>query len=146
VGTRAGFAASLRQWARFATALLVLLVAAPVALGGAAGPLARALGAQEEHLCKCGMEPGKCGCPECARLERDRLHDAAPDLVSTLKKPCDQDRAAIAFDALPAGVLASAGTKLAIPRGERIRVGAHLSRLDPRDTEPPTPPPRLATT
>ena len=50
--------------------VVMLAVTTPLTLGPMRGVLARALGAFD-HACACGMAPGTCGCPACARLERE---------------------------------------------------------------------------
>jgi hypothetical protein len=108
------------------------------------GPVLREIGEQQAHLCKCGMVPGKCGCPECERLERARQQAHAPDAVPTFRRDCDDDAPSVLFNALPAAALASRSETLPAPRGERVRPlnadGPPLSLY----LDPPTPPPRLA--
>lgn len=118
-------------------------LAAPAALGPALGPVLRALGAQETHLCKCGMKPGKCGCPDCARLEHERQLAHRQGAVPALGSHCDDDEATIVFGALPVAAVAS--STVTIPAASRERVAALSSPLPPalRDLDPPTPPPRL---
>jgi hypothetical protein len=128
-----------------ACALATLLsIAAPAALGPALGPLLREVGSQQEHVCKCGMAPGKCGCPECAQAERERLSERMPDAVPVLKDDCDKDAPAIAVAALPTGPLPPARAVLPVPAGERVSMSAASTVPFDRTLEPPTPPPRLA--
>ncbi len=134
---------------QLATAVLVLVVlAAPAALGPAAGVVLRELGAAtQQHVCKCGMAPGKCGCPECAKLERERLAEHVPGPVPAFKRHCDDEAPAMPLGApLPAGVVG--GDVLALlppPAGDRVRVAAAVRLVPSVDHEPPTPPPRIAT-
>jgi hypothetical protein len=137
---------ALRQWVRVACAVVTLVViAAPAALGGALAPVLRELG-EAGHVCKCGMAPGKCGCPECNRLEQERLTGHQPDPVPTLKRHCDDEAPAMPLGAaLPAGVLAAASSSmLPVPRGERLPVVASSYLHTCTSDEPPTPPPRSA--
>jgi hypothetical protein len=137
---------ALRQWLRVACAVVTLVViAAPAALGGALSPVLRQL-AEVGHVCKCGMTPGKCGCPECARLERERLSERQPAPEPTLKRDCDDEAPAMPLGAaLPAGVVAAVSTStLPVPRGERIPVVLSTSPHPSTSDEPPTPPPRSA--
>jgi hypothetical protein len=122
------------------------VIAAPAAFGPAIGGVMRELGASlQEHVCKCGMPAGKCGCPECDRLEQDRLHEHQAERLAALKRHCDDDAPAIPFGALPSAVLAARGaTTLPIPRGERLPVAAAAASFLSPDDEPPTPPPRSA--
>jgi hypothetical protein len=126
-----------------AYAVLVTL-AAPAAFGPAMGPVLRELGAQQAHFCKCGMPAGKCGCPECERLERARQQAHAPDAVPTFRRDCDDDAPSILRSALPVAALASKTETLPAPRGERVRP-THADSPPPcPHLDPPTPPPRLA--
>ena len=73
-----------------------VLLLLPLLLGPATMPLVRALGGLEEHHCACGMAAGKCGCPECARLEEQRRsNDELLHEKSVVKSSCD-DGSAIA--------------------------------------------------
>jgi len=119
-----------------------LTVAAPTALGAAIGPLGGDFG--HEHVCKCGMAPGKCGCPECARAEQDRLRDRAQSRLPVLKTQCDQDGSTIPFTALPQSPLPPTTSMPPIAGRERAILTAAVANLDSRSPEPPTPPPRLA--
>ncbi len=133
---------------RYAVSVVTLIaIAAPCALGAAAAPLLRELSGEAEHLCKCGMAPGKCGCPECAKLERERRAESAPSPVPVLKRHCDDEAPAMPLGAsLPTGVLAaSAAGTLPAPRGDRLPVAPGASIHPIADVEPPTPPPRIAT-
>jgi hypothetical protein len=136
---------SLRPWLRLACAAAMLLtIAAPAALGPALGTVLDQLGSAHEHVCKCGMKPGTCGCPDCAKAEHERLATRGRDVLPVLKGGCHQDAAAIQFAALPPAVVTAAGALLPAPRGDRIpRFEASPFVLD-RDLDPPTPPPRLA--
>jgi hypothetical protein len=127
-------------------ALTLAVIAAPAAFGPSVGVMMRALGAATaEHVCKCGMPAGKCGCPECDRLEQERRREHLPERLATLKRHCDDDAPAIPFGVLPAGVVAAGSSAtLPIPRGERIAIVATPLALASPDDEPPTPPPRSA--
>jgi hypothetical protein len=128
-------------------ALVVLLVVAlPAALGSALGPVLRDLAGSSQHVCKCGMPVGRCGCPACERLERERLRERQPDPLPALKRHCDDEAPTMPLGtALPAGVLAaSSSATLSVPRGERLPVGASPSFETSTNDEPPTPPPRFA--
>jgi hypothetical protein len=131
---------------RYAVSVVTLIaVAAPCALGGATGPLVRALADAQEHVCKCGMKPGTCGCPECAKLERERRADHAPSPVPVLKRHCDDEAPAMPLGApLPTGVLPATATgSLGPARGERSPVAAALGFVPAVELSPPTPPPRI---
>jgi hypothetical protein len=135
----------MRRVLRALCAYAVLLtLAAPAAFGAAMGPVLRELGEQQAHLCKCGMAPGKCGCPECERLERAREQSRAPDVVPTLRTGCDDDAPSVLFGALPVVAVASQTATLPLPRGERVRVSGASTPPLGLDVDPPTPPPRLA--
>jgi hypothetical protein len=125
---------------------VLAVLAAPAALGSAMGPVLRELGAQQVHMCKCGMPVGRCGCPECERLEEQRQRDRAPDVVPALKSHCDDDAPALVLGALAAtGLPAWAGVH-PVPRGDRISrpKAARPPRIPSLD--PPTPPPRRVAT
>jgi hypothetical protein len=131
---------------RLACALVALLtVAVPSALGPAMGPVLRLLG-ESAHLCQCGMKPGTCGCPECARLERQRLANVERLVAPILEQACDPVPA-MRFAGLPSGVLtaADAALVLVVPRGERLPVFADSPMVIRAEAKPPTPPPRSAT-
>jgi hypothetical protein len=135
---------SLRRWVRLALAVATLVtIAAPAALGAAMGPILDQLGSAHEHVCKCGMAPGKCGCPDCDRAEQDRLSEHR-QVSPVLKGGCDQGAPAIQFAALPPAFLPAAGTLLPAPRGERLARDRASSPIPDHDLDPPTPPPRLA--
>lgn len=137
---------SLRRWLRLALAVATLVtIAAPSALGAAIGPILDQLGSAHEHVCKCGMAPGKCGCPDCDKAEQERLHDRGHQVTPVLKSGCDQDAPSIQFAAMPAAFLSAPGTLLPAPRGERLARDPALSPFLQHDLDPPTPPPRLAT-
>jgi hypothetical protein len=141
----ARLALSVRCWLRLVGCYAVLAaLAAPAALGPAMGPVLRELGAQQVHLCKCGMPEGKCGCPACDRLAQERQHEHAPGTIPAFKNHCDEDAPATPFAALPTGVLAPAVAVLPVPMGDRVGRVAFRLRPTLRDPEPPTPPPRIA--
>lgn len=146
VGSLARLESTVRRGLRVACAVAtLLLVAAPVALGAAMGPLLQGLGVTAEHRCKCNMAPGKCGCPECAKLEQLRTSERHAGAVPHARGQCDEDAPAFPFATPPSPVLASVVLTLPVPRGERMPV--HAATLPPLDTidEPPVPPPRIAT-
>jgi hypothetical protein len=148
VGVLSGLVCSLprfARWVRLACAVATLVtVAAPAALGPAMAAVLDRLGSMHEHVCKCGMAAGKCGCPECAQDEQQRLHARGHQVASVLKSVCDQEAPAIQLATMPPTALAAASVALPVPRGERLTLDP-ISRppLD-RDIDPPTPPPRLA--
>jgi hypothetical protein len=141
------FGRSIRRWVRVVLAWTTLaVIAAPAAFGPAIGGVMHALGvSMTEHVCKCGMPAGKCGCPECDRLEQERLHEHQGERLAALKRHCDDDAPPIPFGALPSAVLAARGaTTLPVPRGERLPVAAPGAFFQSAVDEPPTPPPRSA--
>lgn len=145
--SRSGLLARLlRGWVRLVCVYATLAaIAAPCALGAGMGPVLRELGlASQEHVCKCGMPQGKCGCPECALLEVERSAGKMPDAVPTLKRHCDDDAAAVPFSATAVAV---------VPPGLDVMPAAPLDsgrQLVPRaapaspDLARSTPPPRYA--
>jgi hypothetical protein len=139
----------LRRRAWLACTWLVLVVlAAPAALGPATGPMLRELGvAMTEHVCKCGMPAGKCGCPECERLEHLLASGRRTAEGTSLIKPqCDDDAPLVRFAALPSAVIAATrAVRLPVPAADGVRFYASASLLTRPADRPPTPPPRLAT-
>jgi hypothetical protein len=123
-----------------------MVLAAPAALGGALSPVLQQLGGATEHVCKCGMPVGKCGCPSCERQEQERLSEHRTEAAPTLKSHCDDDAPAMPLGtALPSGVLAAASDgALTVPRGDRVPVTTTTTLGFCTDHPPPTPPPRLA--
>lgn len=131
-------------------AWIVLAVAAavaafaPIVLGPAMPFVARALGGEAEHRCACGMKAGKCACPECARLEQARRHDAERrSPVPVLKTSCDGDDAVV-LGQVPPAVLAAPVAPLPLRATDDARSVPRAG--PPRDVfvAPPTPPPRTA--
>jgi hypothetical protein len=125
--------------------LIVVLVAiaTPWALGPAMGELLHAFG-ESSHVCKCGMKAGTCGCPACARLEKQRLDDERPCPVPAMRRSCDDHSPGLAF-----GLLGDVRSPeiTALPPIEQAQP-ATLPGLDrspkQRRLDPPTPPPRIA--
>ncbi|MGO9834387.1 MAG: hypothetical protein ACLP1X_09245 [Polyangiaceae bacterium] len=131
---------SLRRLARSTRVLLaVLAVLAPIGLGPATGAIAHALGALD-HACACGMAPGKCGCPACARLERERSRRGTSPV---LESNCERDGAAVPVAPLPPCVLPSE-LALDVSGLEESLASPPLTPLHLADRDgPPTPPPRV---
>lgn len=145
VGPRGPFTCTLRGWVRLAFVYVTLaVIAAPAALGAAMGPVMRELGAAQEHVCKCGMPQGKCGCPECALLDVDRHAGRVPDAIPSFKRQCDDDAPAVPFSA---GMLAVVPPSLdaipSAPPDREVRPQSCRTPASP-DLEPRTPPPRNA--
>jgi hypothetical protein len=123
-----------------------LVLLAPMLLGPAIGPLTQAMGGEAKHLCACGMVAGTCGCPECARLERQHRRDEAPKAYPVLKSQCAGDDAPVAFAPLPVVGPAMFHT-LTVPSAPPVPLLRPMANawasLEP--TKPPTPPPENAT-
>jgi hypothetical protein len=136
---------TLGRWLRVACAVATLaVVVGPIALGAATVPLLRELGADTStHHCKCQMGPGKCGCPACLQLDRDRASERR-EPAPVLRGSCDLDGPAFPFVAPPAAVLAAASVTLPVPRGERLLVNEGVRPPLSSADEPPVPPPRIA--
>lgn len=133
---------SLRRLARTATMFVAMLVVlAPLGLGPSAGALARALGVFD-HACACGMAPGKCGCPACERLERERERDRqGPRPV--LESNCERGGALVLGSAFPPCVLPGA-LALEAPAVAELPSLPPSTPLHLANAEgPPTPPPRV---
>ena len=132
---------------RYVISVVTLVaLAVPCALGAGAGPVLRMMGSLDEHVCKCGMKPGTCGCPECARLEARRRADRAPTPTPALRRDCNEGEPAMPGGApMPSGVLPPAAIALLrAPAGRRVPFTDARASTPRRDLEPPTPPPRIA--
>jgi hypothetical protein len=133
----------MRVIQRLQVALVLLVAAAPLLLGSAFGAAVTALGAEGDHFCACGMEPGTCGCPACAKLGKLRAESRAHDRQNVVaRSSCDDSPAPPGVPSLPESL---------VP--ESLFVSApSSSRLDPPPcpaaplergrARPPTPPPR----
>jgi hypothetical protein len=143
-----GIGDRVRRWVRLACVIAVgIVLAAPLLLGPALAPMARALGGDPQHLCACGMEEGKCGCPECERMAQaahdDDMADAIPSPRPVLKSGCDDDtRVVPSFAAFTVATL-PAGETLPPPHAMASTDTLAPDTLLPRGRKrPPTPPPR----
>jgi hypothetical protein len=141
-----GVVAHVKSLVRLACLLAAACaLAAPVLLGPATGAVLHLLGAEAVHHCACGMKPGECGCPECARLEERRRDDAQPTAFRVIKPACDDDDLFETF-ALPEAIeaprdaVAPPALAAIVPDIARDRLWA------PPAPEPPTPPPRSLST
>jgi hypothetical protein len=131
----------LATWLAF---VWLLIAVSPIWLGPLLTPLRLAI-ADAHHTCACGMTPGTCGCPECDRLERERLSDKEPEACPVLKGECERDAAFLGGSHVPPAVMPP------LPRIEPARTLAQLATPLPRAAllsvalpAPPKPPPRLA--
>lgn len=124
---------------------VAVILAAPLLFGPGANAFLRALGGDAEHRCACGMVAGKCGCPECERLEHQEQHEAeALRGHAVLKSTCANDDAIPGYGSLPvvAAPLAMALPHAAFEMREIFVVDVTDSSLE--RGPPPTPPPRSA--
>lgn len=114
-------------------------------LGPLLVPLERAV-AESRHVCACGMAPGTCGCPECARVERERLSAHTSRPYAVLQGECDHNSVLLGgAQAFPALLPAAIGVRLPDPSGlVAQRPIPALRSLGP--PAPPTPPPRSSLT
>lgn len=124
-----------------AVAIVALL---PVLVGPATMPLVRALGGLETHHCACGMEAGKCGCPECGRLEQQRrADDEELRGQATWKVGCGDAQGLSGTS----GALATLPTQVDIAVRSHARIDAAAAPADRPSrgrSRPPIPPPRRA--
>jgi hypothetical protein len=120
---------------RLAALAALLALLAPMWLGPAAAPLARALGGEPTHACSCGMAPGKCGCPECAA-------EGGPHAYATCKSSCDGDAALRPPDALMTCVLPAPHARHEPAPSAVASVSRALVLHSLEGEGPPTPPPR----
>jgi hypothetical protein len=115
---------------------------APLWLGPALSPI-MAAATEAQHVCACGMTPGTCGCPECERVERERLSEKSAPPFPTLKGECDTGSPVLSAVAIPPSILPASlsltpPTFVALaPATPRVPLASLAS---PR---PPTPPPRV---
>jgi hypothetical protein len=123
--------------------VFALAVLAPMVLGPALVPLTQALGGADSHLCACGMARGTCGCPECEKIEHERLREHAPHSYPVLRAHCGEDDAATGSPALPTAIAVAVGILLPASPYERTALlrPAEVPSRDP--AEPATPPPRF---
>jgi hypothetical protein len=123
---------------------LLFALLAPMLLGPGSAWVLRALGGAPEHQCACGMKPGTCGCPECARIEHERSEAKRPLPYAALRSTCEDSDAPLASAALPLVHGASPIAVLVAPFA-RLTSDTRTSALHPRGRpEPPIPPPRAA--
>jgi hypothetical protein len=121
-----------------------IFIAAPMLLGPGLGGVLRAVGGEHEHTCACGMKPGTCGCPACARLEHERRAAKKVHAYPAVRTDCHDDDGVIVPHALPDF---AAPIVAALPRaaGERRSVSSRrVSDPDEWLAPPATPPPRAA--
>lgn len=102
------------------------------------------LGGDVSHKCACGMKPGTCGCPECARLEKQRQDDERPRPYPVFKPSCDPASVLAVAGAAPFVLAASPGAMLPAPRATVLRDAPGFALATQITLEPPTPPPRIA--
>jgi len=110
------------------------------------GPVVVALGGHIEHRCACGMVRGKCGCPECERLEKQRQEDREPQPYAVLKSNCDDDDDfKIPSTAIPRCVVPQQATEVRKPFESGLATQARSADLESLERQrPPIPPPRCA--
>jgi hypothetical protein len=127
-------------------ALLWLVVGlSSLGLGPLLAPLERAV-AESQHVCACGMAPGTCGCPECERVERERLSTRARHPYPVLRGDCDHDSTLLG-DAHPLPALLPAALAVRLPEPSELapsHAPPALRSLGP--PAPPKPPPRPSLT
>ena len=132
--------ASSASLGRLLLGAATLLVVAPMWLGPSLVPLLRAVH-ESAHTCACGMAPGKCGCPVCVRVERERRQGLRAGPV--IRATCDDD--SILAPRTP-GLLFTPHRELTVAllgtSGE-LPVQVPAPPLLPNPEGPPTPPPRV---
>jgi hypothetical protein len=126
-----------------AALVLALVLLAPMMLGPSFGTFVRALGGEADHKCACGMPEGTCGCPECARIEHQRLRERAPAPYPVLRSQCEGNAVTAGMGALPL-VIEAPGAFVVVEAMECAVTLARSPDVHSLDTaEPSTPPPRL---
>lgn len=145
IGTR-----STRIYAVYRLALVVLMgLVLPMALGPAGTHwVVQWMGGVATHHCACGMKPGTCGCPECARLEAEKLseaHSASQDPPPALTSDCSHEPPSVGgqtFWSLPP-ITGFEGIPAVDPSA--ILLTLEPRSLTPRSApQPDKPPPRQA--
>jgi hypothetical protein len=146
VASREHLGARLRRLLHLAVVTAAAAVLAiPMLLGPAATPLVRALGGAGEHHCACGMTQGKCGCPECERLEHDRrMTKESLRGHAVLRSTCDDGTGMPAIGAVPLAAVPAVATLPAVPFEVPERLDAEHAAASVERARPPTPPPRSA--
>ncbi|MGH7438953.1 MAG: hypothetical protein ACRENE_24970 [Polyangiaceae bacterium] len=119
--------------------LATLLVLVPIGFGPALVPVLRAVH-EMGHTCACGMTPGKCGCPACARLEKERQRAQA--VVPVLKPTCEDDGTILPAAPLPLCALQGEVVSPHALDEASISVRPTLHPKVRGAEGPPTPPPR----
>lgn len=133
----------MRAIQRLQLALILVVTAAPLLLGSAFGAAVTALGAEGDHFCACGMEPGTCGCPACAKLGKLRAESRAHDLQHVVaRSSCDDSPAPPGVPSLPESVV-PASTFISPASSSYLRAAPPPTPpLERGRARPPTPPPR----
>lgn len=118
---------------------LACAMVAPLLFGVAYLPAMHALGFEAAHACACGMEKGKCGCPECEELERGekRAHEEG---IAIAKKTCRDEDGSIVHGALPLALHETSDALLA-PSFATVSPTRMYSRATTRALPGPAPPP-----
>lgn len=137
--THAGVGTKLRAVKALVRLLATLMVLVPIGLGPALMPVLRVFH-EMGHTCACGMAPGKCGCPACARLENERRH--GPGAIPVLKATCDDDGTTLPSAPLPPCALQSDAVAPFTLDESMIAIRAVGPPKVRGADGPPTPPPR----
>ncbi len=134
-----------RALARLCVGVVAVVLAAPLLLGSAFGAAVAGLGDHDDHFCACGMKPGTCGCPACARLGKLRQESKAHDHAHVVaRSSCDDSPAPPGVPSLPEGVLPATFEIAPAPSVSRIALPpVHDGHGRGRD-RPLVPPPRAA--
>lgn len=132
-----------RMLETLAALTLALALLAPMMLGPSFGTFVRALGGEADHKCACGMPEGTCGCPECARIEHQRLRERAPARYPVLRSQCDGNAVTAGMGAVPLAIEAPGAFVVAQALEFRVTLARPTEVRSLDLAEPSTPPPRL---
>ena len=118
--------------------LVALLLVVPLVLGASLPAYARVLAGPQEHSCRCGMEKGECGCPEC-NADGSRASHEGPTCSD-----CGGDAGGPSGGAAPDPVVLPAFLAGSLPHAADAGLLLSPAETRPEDPSrsPPTPPPR----
>jgi hypothetical protein len=138
----AAFGAGFRRLLHlFVVTAAALVVAAPLLLGPALVAALHAVGASVAHRCACGMQPGRCGCPECEAIEAEHRQDRESS-VAVVRSSCDDEGLLPGARALPPALLATAPGPSDPPSARAFEPPSAPDAPSWVSVPPPTPPPR----
>jgi hypothetical protein len=132
----------LHMLARRVSVLAVIVAALPMLLGPTTGVVLMLVGAGTVHHCACGMKPGHCGCPDCARIQRG-LDASRSQLRCVVRTACNDDAAAPVDGVVPPAISPSHVIVPRPPDASRLIRSSPGFPKSQNAPEPPTPPPKI---